>query len=77
VGFRTRAAADTRARLHTRREKLLSEVADLEKRRQRRGGLAPDDEARHQRLVAELEQIYGQLDQESPGPQGGGKDVAA
>ena len=33
--------------------------------------------ARRQKLVAELEQIYGELDEEGAGPQGGGKGVAA
>lgn len=69
---------DARKRLIQRREKLLAELAALEERRTRRGGvLGPSDEARRQRLVAELEQIYGELDEASLGPQGGGKDIAA
>ena len=63
---------ETRRRLIQRREKLLAELAAL---RQRAG--TPSDDPRRQRLVAELEQIYGQLDEVGSGPQGGGKDVAA
>ena len=76
VGVRTTDESDRR-RLVQRRDKLLSELAGLEKRRNRRGvPLAPPEEARRQRIVAELEQIYGELD-DSTDPQGGGKDVAA
>jgi hypothetical protein len=63
--------------LVARREKLLAELASLEERRRRRGSLVATDEARHQRITAELEQIYGELDHVDPGPRGGGKDVAA
>jgi hypothetical protein len=78
LGFRGGNRKDGAAsRLAARREKLLSEVAALEDTRRRRGSLTPADEARHQRIVIELEQIYGELDHVDPGPQGGGKDVAA
>ena len=72
-------ADDTRRRLIQRREKLLTELATLRKRAARDpdGKNAASDEARRQRLVAELEQIYGQLDEVGAGPHGGGKDVAA
>jgi hypothetical protein len=70
-GHRTQTG-ETRRRLIQRRDKLLGELASL---RQRAG--APSNDARRQRLVAELEQIYGQLDDVGSGPQGGGKDVAA
>jgi hypothetical protein len=63
---------ETRRRLMQRRDKLLAELASL---RQRAGASA--DDARRQRLIAELEQIYGELDDVGSGPQGGGKDVAA
>ena len=33
--------------------------------------------ARRQRLLQELEQVYGELDQITSGPQGGGEGVAA
>jgi len=32
---------------------------------------------RRQRLLQELEQVYGELDQTTTGPQGGGEGVAA
>jgi hypothetical protein len=67
---------DARPRLIARRKALLAELAALETRR-RAGGAV--DEARRQRLVAELEQIYGELDEaHAPrGGGGGGEDVAA
>ena len=78
LGFGGRTRVNVAAgRLVERREKLLAELAGLEERRRRRGTLSPSDEARHQRIGAELEQIYGELDHVDPGPQGGGKDVAA
>jgi hypothetical protein len=77
MAFRGRTPSDGATRLVARREKLLSELASFEARRRRRGSLAPADEARRQRIVAELEQIYGELDHVDPGPQGGGRDVAA
>ena len=78
LAFRTGShPKDAVQRLVQRREKLLADLAALEERRRKRGALTPADEARYQRLAAELEQIYGELDQMNPGPQGGGKDVAA
>jgi hypothetical protein len=76
--FTTRTrSADIHRRLVARRDKLLAELAGLEDRRVRKGGLSASDEARRQRLVAELEQIYGELDESGLGPRGGGKDLAA
>jgi hypothetical protein len=69
--------ADAHRRLISRRDKLLNEVAGLEDRRQRKGGLTAAEETRRQRFVAELEQIYGELDETGLGPRGGGRDVAA
>jgi hypothetical protein len=74
-----------RRRLTQRRDKLLAELAALQQRTPARTSTAADagkrgsssDDTRRQRLVAELEQIYGQLDEVGTGPQGGGKDVAA
>jgi hypothetical protein len=66
-------AQDARPRLIARRKALLAELAALETRR-RAGGAV--DEARRLRLVAELEQIYGELD-EAHAPRGGGEAVAA
>lgn len=66
-------ARDPRPKLIARRKALLAELAAIETRR--RAGSAVD-EVRRQRLLAELEQIYGQLD-EAHAPRGGGEDVAA
>jgi hypothetical protein len=77
--FTTRAgSAATQRRLVARRDKLLAELAVLEQRRVRRGG-APStaDDARRQRVITELEQIYGELDESGLDPQGGGRDLAA
>jgi hypothetical protein len=75
---------ETRRRLIQRREKLLGELASIRQRagdgsttRDTTAKASSSDDARRQRLVAELEQIYGQLDEVGSGPQGGGKDVAA
>jgi hypothetical protein len=75
-GQRVQTGGETRRRLIQRRDKLLAELASLRQRAADSKGSASDD-ARRQRLVAELEQIYGQLDDVGSGPQGGGKDVAA
>ena len=56
---RARAAQD--ATLIARREKLMSEVIALERRRQARP-LSEADEAKLQRLTAELERVMAQLD---------------
>jgi hypothetical protein len=71
-GART-TTKDPRPRLLARRKSLLAELAALETRR--RAGGAVDD-SRRQRLLAELEQVYGELD-EAHTPRGGGEDVAA
>jgi hypothetical protein len=67
---------DLRRRLTHRRDSLLGELARLEDRR-RRDGLDPRTAARQQKLLAELEQIYGELDEANTGPQGGGEGLAA
>jgi hypothetical protein len=72
LGART-TTKDPRPRLLARRKALLAELAALETRR-RAGGVV--DEGRRQRLLAELEQVYGELD-EAHTPRGGGEDVAA
>ena len=66
---------DATRNLIARRDALLGELAAIEQRRQTTGALVND--ARRQKLMAELEQIYGELDEEGAGPQGGGEGVAA
>ena len=67
--------ADTRT-LAERREQLLKELTQLELRR-RDGAVSADRFAgRRRRLMADLEQIYGEIDA-TAGPQGGGEGVAA
>ncbi|HEY6360183.1 MAG TPA: hypothetical protein VIX63_03725 [Vicinamibacterales bacterium] len=67
---------DLRRRLIKRRDRLLGELARLEERRQREALDAKSD-GRRQRLLTELEQIYGELDGVQTGPRGGGQGVAA
>jgi hypothetical protein len=65
------------ASLTDRREQLLKELTQLELRR-RDGAVSADRFAtRRRRLMADLEQIYGELDSVAGGPQGGGEGVAA
>jgi len=56
---------DAHARLSARRDALLAELAKIEER-SRGGRETAGDAARKPRVLAELEQIYGELD-ESPG----------
>ena len=72
-------AREPRPRLIERRDMLLAELAALEKQQRSGGpsGLPPADEARRQRILAELEQVYGELDEARARPRGGGEDVAA
>jgi hypothetical protein len=67
---------DAARRLIARRDALLVELTEIEERRRTAAG-PPVNEARRQKLIAELEQIYGELDEEGAGPQGGGEGVAA
>ena len=72
------AAPEPRPRLIERRNTLLAELTTLEK--QRDGGPLPPlpaDEARRQRILEKLEQVYGELDEARGRPRGGGEDVAA
>ena len=70
-------AREPRPRLIERRDALLAELVPIE--RQQRSGVSspPSDETRHQRILAELEQVYGELDELRARPRGGGEDVAA
>jgi len=63
--------------LSTRRDTMLRELEELEKRR-RAGTIGGERYAtRRQRLMSDLEQIYGELDDAGQGPQGGGEGIAA
>jgi hypothetical protein len=67
---------DTRQTAVARRDTLLGQLAQIESRR-RAGAPEADSQARRRaRILTELEQIYGELD-DAPGPQGGGEGVAA
>jgi hypothetical protein len=57
---------DAHKRLTARRDALLAELAQIEER-SRTGRETPKDATRKTRVLAELEQIYGELDEASPG----------
>jgi hypothetical protein len=57
---------ESRQRLLARREAMLGELAQIEER-SRTGRQTPKDAGRKPRVVAELEQVYGELDEASPG----------
>jgi hypothetical protein len=68
---------DTRQALVARRDTLLGQLTQIESKR-RSGAPEADSQARRRaRIMNELEQIYGELDDAHPGPQGGGEGVAA
>ena len=68
---------EAREVLVKRRDALLGELTQLESKH-RAGTITADRyTARRQRILVELEQIYGELDEASTGPQGGGEGVAA
>jgi hypothetical protein len=68
---------EARESLVARRNTLLGQLAQLESKR-RAGTVDPASYAtRRQRLVSELERIYGELDEAGAGPEGGGEGVAA
>ena len=74
---------ESRRQLVRRRATLLGELAAIEARSPRSSegqpdrGLAAGDETRRQRVIAELEHIYGELDVAGIDPRGGGRNVAA
>jgi hypothetical protein len=68
-------AGRTRRRLIDRRDTLLGELAALEVKHRKATSPDPRYAARRQRILSELEQIYGELDE--AGPQGGGEGIAA
>jgi hypothetical protein len=67
--------ARLRQRLIARRDTLLGELAALDARHRKAGGPEARYASRRQRMLSELEQIYGELDE--AGPQGGGEGLAA
>lgn len=72
-----RQTRDDRRTLTSRRDALLRELEDLERRR-RAGSVGGERYAtRRQRLIGDLEQIYGELEDAGQGPQGGGEGIAA
>jgi len=76
VSARKVRAPDARM-LASRRDALLHELEELEKRR-RAGAVGGERySVRRARLVSDLEQIYGELDDAGQGPQGGGEGIAA
>lgn len=76
LAYTPRAGGPSKARLASRRDELLADLAGIEKRR-RRGESSGRDAQRRPELLAELEGIYSELDEVRPGPRGGGEDVAA
>ena len=66
-----------RHRLAERRDTLLGELAALDRKARRSGSASASDEARRRHLVAELERVYGELEEVSGAPGGGGEDLAA
>jgi hypothetical protein len=76
LAYTPRKGGPSKAKLASRRDELLADLAAIEKRR-RRGESSGRDAQRQPELLAELEGIYGELDEVRPGPRGGGEDVAA
>ena len=68
---------EPRSRLIERRDALLGELAPLEKQQRTGGPLPGAEEAERQRLIADLEEVYGELEAVRVRPRGGGGDVAA
>jgi hypothetical protein len=68
---------ESRHSLVARRDTLLGQLAQIESRRRAGSGDAEAQMKRRTRILSELEQIYGELDDAYPGPQGGGEGVAA
>jgi hypothetical protein len=66
-----------RQALVARRDALLGQLAQLESKRRSGAADAESQARRRTRILGELEQIYGELDEAHPGPQGGGEGVAA
>jgi hypothetical protein len=71
--------SDTRTRkaLEQRRDTLLGELEQLEVKRRAGTINAERYSSRRQRLLSDLEAIYGELDEAGAGPPGGGEGIAA
>jgi hypothetical protein len=68
---------ETRQTLVKRRDALLSQLEQLESKRRASTTEPNGYAARRQRIYAELERIYGELDEVSAGPEGGGGEGVA
>jgi hypothetical protein len=66
-----------RGALIRRRDDLLRELERLEKQRGTAGAGSERYVVQRQRVMAELEQIYGELEDAGSGPRGGGEGIAA
>jgi hypothetical protein len=66
-----------RGALIRRRDELLRELERLENQRRTSGAAGERYASQRQRVLAELEQIYGELDDAGSGPRGGGEGIAA
>lgn len=71
------AGADARRALERRRETLMGDLTQVEQKRRSGTGDAAKLEARRRRLLQELEQVYGELDDAGVAVQGGGEGAAA
>jgi hypothetical protein len=76
AGFSARPKSHSRAQLTHRRDELLAELAAID-RRERSGTPSARDRQRRPEVMAELERLYGELDDASADVRGGGGDVAA
>ena len=72
-----RTIVDNRDALLRRRDSLLNQLEQLELKRRAGTINAERYTNNRQRLMTELEQIYGELDEVGTGPQGGGEGIAA
>jgi hypothetical protein len=77
MGFGSGSRDTSRRALTDRREALLQELDQIDAKRRDGTMSAERHAARRQRLLQDLEQVYGELDQTTTGPQGGGEGVAA
>jgi hypothetical protein len=66
-----------RQALLKRRDTLLSQLEQLESKHRAGTVEANSYLTRRQRILTELERIYGELDEASAGPEGGGEGIAA